>query len=108
MKEAMWKVDDTGSFQFSDHTEARGLMSLFSAHPNLAPLRQAMAEKFKGQQIKIESLRDWVISETEFLPKHLKIPILAPMEEAGELSVVNPAPKRRKGTFSDGTILKFL
>ena len=107
MKEAMWKVDDTGSFQFSDHTDARGLMSLFSAHPNLAPLREAILKKFKGQEVKIENLRDWVIAETAFLPKHLKIPILAPMEDAGELSVVSPGPKRRKGTFSDGTILKF-
>jgi three-Cys-motif partner protein len=107
MKEAMWKVDDTGSFQFSDHADARGLMSLFSAHPNLSPLREAIVKKFTGQQVKIEDLRDWVITETEFLPKHLKIPTLAPMEHAGELSVVNPAPKRRKGTFSDGTILNF-
>ena len=107
MKEAMWKVDDTGSFQFSDHTDARGQKSLFSAHPNLAPLRDAILKKFKGQKVEIGSLRDWVIAETEFLPKHLKIPILAPMEDAGELSVVSPAPKRRKGTFSDGTILKF-
>jgi three-Cys-motif partner protein len=107
MKEAMWKVDGTGSFQFSDHTDARGLMSLFSEHPNLAPLREAILKNFKGRQVKIESLRDWVIAETEFLPKHLKTPILAPMENAGELSVVSPAPKRRKGTFSDGTILKF-
>jgi hypothetical protein len=107
MKEAMWKVDDTGSFQFSDHNDARGLMSLFSAHPNLAPLREAVLKTFKGRQISIEDLRDWVISETEFLPKHLKIPVLAPMEQAGEVSVVNAAPKRRKGTFSDGTILKF-
>ena len=107
MKEAMWKVDDTGSLQFSDHTDARGLMSLFSAHPNLAPLREAILKNFKGRQVKIEILRDWVIAETEFLPKHLKVPILAPMEDSGELSVVSPAPKRRKGTFSDGTILKF-
>jgi hypothetical protein len=80
---------------------------LFSAHPNLAPLREAILKTFRGQQVKIESLRDWVIAETEFLPKHLKGPILAPMEGAGELSVVNPAPRRRMGTFSDGTILKF-
>jgi three-Cys-motif partner protein len=107
MKDAMWKVDDTGSFQFSDHADARGRMSLFSAHPNLAPLREAILKNFKGRQVLIESLRDWVIAETEFLPKHLKGPILAPMEHAGELSVISPAPKRRKGTFSDGTVLKF-
>ena len=107
MKEAMWKVDDTGSFQFSDHDDARGLMSLFSAHPNLAPLREVISKTFKGQQISIENLRDWLISETEFLPKHLKGPVLAPMEEAGEVTVVNASAKRRRGTFSDGTILKF-
>ena len=107
MKEAMWKVDDTGSFQFSDHYDARGLMSLFSAQPNIAPLRDAILKTFAGRQISIEKLQDWVIAETEFLPKHLKRPVLAPMEDAGELSVVSPAPKRRRGTFSDGTILKF-
>jgi len=107
MKEAMWKVDDTGSFQFSDHYDARGLMSLFSAQPNVAPLRNAILKTFAGRQISIERLQDWVIAETEFLPKHLKRPVLAPMEDANQLSVVNPAPKRRKGTFSDGTILKF-
>lgn len=107
MKDAMWRVDDTGSFQFSDHADALGLTSLFSAHPNLAPLREAILKSFKGRQVSIQSLRDWVITKTEFLPKHLKSPILAPMEEAGEVTVVNPAPKRRKGTFSDGTILKF-
>ena len=107
MKEAMWKVDDTGSFQFSDHDDARCLMSLFSAHPNLAPLREVILKTFKGRRISIEGLSDWVISETEFLPKHLKTPVLAPMEKAGEVIVVNAPAKRRKGTFSDGTILEF-
>lgn len=107
MKEAMWKVDDTGSFQFSDHSDARGLMSLFSEQPNLAPLREAILRKFRGKEIAVEDLRDWLIAETEFLPKHLKVPILAPMEQAGEVSVVSPAAKRRKGTFPDGTVLRF-
>jgi hypothetical protein len=62
---------------------------------------------FAGRQISIETLQDWVTAETEFLQKHLKRPILAPMEDAGEISVVGPAPKRRKGTFSPGTVLKF-
>jgi hypothetical protein len=56
MKEAMWKVDDTGSFQFSDHSDARGLMSLFSAQPNLAPLRDAILKNFRGKEIAIEGL----------------------------------------------------
>jgi three-Cys-motif partner protein len=107
MKEAMWKVDGTGSFQFSDHVEAQGLLSLFSDHPNLAPLREAILNSFRGKRVTIEDLRDWVIAETEFLPAHLKKPVLAPMEKAGEVRVVNPKPKRHKGTFSDGTLLEF-
>ncbi len=107
MKEAMWKVDDTGTFQFSDHRDARGLMSLFSAQPNLAPLRDAILREFRGKEIAVEDLRDWVVAETEFLPKHIKVPILVPMEQAGEVSVVSPGPKRRKGTFPDGTVLRF-
>ena len=107
MKEAMWKVDDTGSFQFSDHEDSRQLLSLFSLHPNVAPLRTAILDKFVGRKVSIEALTDWVIAETEFLRKHVKGPVLAPMEKDGELVVVNPAPKRRRGTFSDGTILEF-
>jgi len=107
MKEAMWKVDDTGSFQFSDHTDARGLMSLFSSRPNLTPLRDAIKRRFSGERIMIERLTDWVVAETEFLRSHLKRPVLAPMEEAGEVRVVNASSKRRKGTFSDGTLLEF-
>jgi three-Cys-motif partner protein len=107
MKEAMWKVDDTGSFQFSDYHDARRLMSLFSDHPNLAPLREMIINKFRGTRISIDDLNDWVIAETPFLPKHLKRPVLAPMEEDGELSVIGAKPNRRRGTFSDGTILKF-
>lgn len=107
MKEAMWRVDGTGSFQFSDHRDAHGSMYLFSDQPNLDPLRVAVSNRFRGQQVSIGDLTDWVIAETEFLPKHLKRPVLAPMEAEGTLTVVNPGPKRRRGTFSDGTILKF-
>ena len=103
----MWKIDDTGSFQFSDYEDARQLMSLFSDHPNLASLREMVLHRFNGTQISIEELIEWVIAETPFLPKHLKRPVLAPMETDGELSVVGGAPARRKGTFSAGTILKF-
>ena len=82
-------------------------MSLFSADPNLEPLRDLILKTFKGKQVSIQKLLDWVITETEFLPKHLKGPVLAPMEKAGEVSVVNASANRRRGTFSDGTILKF-
>jgi three-Cys-motif partner protein len=107
MKEAMWKVDDTGSFQFSDFQDSRRLVSLFSGHPNLQPLQDMILKRFSGHQVSIEDLSDWVVAETPFLRTHLKLQILAPLEKSGAVSVVGASPKRRKGTFSDGTMLKF-
>lgn len=107
MKDAMWKVDNTGSFQFSDYEHAKRQMSLFGEHPNLAPLREAIMRTFKGREISIEVLGDWVITNTPFLRTHLKGPVLAPMESDGELTVIRGKPTRRSGTFSEGTVIKF-
>ena len=108
MKEAMWKVDETGGYIFSDYKHSKNLLSLFSEHPNLEPLRMLILENFRGQQVSIEALADWVVAETAFLPAHLKGPTLKPMEESGELLVAGGTPRRRKGTFPPGSILKFL
>lgn len=107
MKEAMWKIDDTGSFQFSDFKDSKRQVSLFSGQPNLVPLKEAIVRQFRGQDVTIDALSDWVVAETPYLRTHLKTQILAPMEKAGELTVVNPSAKRRRGTFSDGTMLRF-
>lgn len=107
MKEAMWKVDGTGSFLFSDHQHALGQPSLFDNQPNMQPLRDAIKKIFQGKKVLIEKLEEWVIAETDFLRVHLRKPVLAPMESNGELKVVNPKAGRRKGDFPAGTIIEF-
>lgn len=108
MKEAMWKADPQGEFSFSDYTESLGLMSLFGNEPDYELLKSQLLRKFVGLEIPIEAVRDFVIGETAFLASHFKAQILKPMEEAGELSAQRKDGKsRRKGTFPDGTWLKF-
>jgi three-Cys-motif partner protein len=107
MKEAMWKADAAGSFQFSDYTDSLRLMPLFPLQPDYDQLRDMMKAEFGSRQVSIEEVGDWVVAETPFQRTHIKRQVLKPMEERGEVVVANASPKRRKGTFPDGTRLKF-
>ena len=49
MKEAMWKVDPAGSFQFSDFTDANKTIKLFPDEPNLGQLERNDPGKIPGQ-----------------------------------------------------------
>jgi three-Cys-motif partner protein len=106
MKESMWKVDSTGEFQFSDLTDASHQYLLAFAS-NFEPLREMIVAAFGGVEIEITTLEQWVVTDTPYLPKHLRKPILEPMEDDGSLSVVAAKPGRRRHTYPPGTILKF-
>ena len=105
MKEAMWKVDESGSFQFSDYTDSLRLMSLFGTEPDYELLTNLIMNEFSGKTISIAELEEWVIAETPFLPKHIRKSVLIPLETAGKLSATKE--NRRKLTYPDGTILHF-
>lgn len=107
MKIAMWKVDPTGEFQFSDFTDAKKQLPLFNAEPDYELLRQILRHHFRQTQVEINVLGDWVLEMTSFLRTHIKKPVLIPMEKAGELTVVKAKPGRRPFTYPDGTVLKF-
>ncbi len=108
MKEAMWKVDPSGTFHFSDFTDANKTMELFSDQPDFEELKRMIGKRIKGTDMSIEDLTDFVLSDTPFLRSHFKTQILKPMESAGELSIAHAKKSRRQGTFPDGTIIKFL
>lgn len=106
MKEAMWRTDPTGDFQFSDATEGVGMMKLFN-QPNYERLKGQILATYKGKSVSIEKLTEFVVENTEFLETHFKTPILKPMEEQNELTAELLARPRRKGTFPNGTIISF-
>jgi three-Cys-motif partner protein len=107
MKEAMWQVDPSGTFHFSDFTDANRTMNLFSAEPDFEGLKRMLVGHFRRTDVSIENLTNFVLSDTPFLRTHFKTQILKPMELLGELSVAHAKEGRRQGTFPDGTVIRF-
>ena len=62
--------------------------------------------RFRGADVPVEELTDFVLSETPFLRTHFKTQILKPMEATGELSVLQAKAGRKRGTFPDGTVIR--
>jgi hypothetical protein len=97
MKEAMWKIDESGQFTFSDATVPEQLQ-LFGGSPDLRPLKHALEERFRGRQVEISEIETFVLAETPFRETHFK-GVLQQLEQVGALHVDNPPPNRRTGTF---------
>lgn len=108
MKYAMWKADPAGEFVFSDFTDSKKQIPLFAAEPDYLWLREIITDEFAHIEIEIEALGDWVVENTPFLRTHLKKQILASMEEEGAIKVVSAKPGRRRFTYPEGTVIKFL
>jgi len=107
MKGAMWKVDPMGTFQFSDYTDANRTMKLFPDQPDFDGLKKMILGRFSGTDVRIEDLTNFILSDTPFLRTHFKTEILRPMELGSELGIRHAKEGRRKGTFPDGTVIRF-
>lgn len=107
MKEAMWRVDELGDFTFSDATDPNQLV-MFEREPNFRHLRRQITDEFRGQEVSVGAIKEFVLVHTAFRETHYKSKILRLMESEEQLRVVDPPPKRRKGTFSpDSLRIKF-
>jgi len=105
MKRAMWKVDETGMFSFSDRTDPCQT-TLIKSEPDYQQLKRLIVNKFKGNAISIEGVEHFV-DETSFRETHFKKPILREMEYANppEIEISHRA---KRGTYPRGTIIRFL
>jgi three-Cys-motif partner protein len=108
MKEAMWKADETGSYQFSDNTDMTQEL-LFQNEPAIGDLQGKIVNKFSGRQVTVDEVERYVVEETPYREIHFK-PILKQMELASEpsLRVIKRKSPNRKGTFPGGTVVQFL
>ncbi len=103
MKRAMWKVDPTGGFRFSDKYSTSEL-DLFADFKDEL-LADQLSLKFRGERLSLDQVREFVLTETR---AYLHKPGLRLLEKKGLLEVDAPA-KRRAGTFPDGHMqIKFL
>jgi len=108
MKEAMWAVDPSGAFHFSDYTSQNQTMSLFANGPDFDRLKNMILSRFKGNVVLVDDLEDFVIAQTPFLKTHFRRQILAPMEKENEIEVVEGKLSRRRGSFPGGTRIRFM
>lgn len=105
MKESMWKVDPTGTYEFSDNTNPHQLL-LFS-QPDYSFLQRMLSDHFKGQSVSVEEVGEYVIAETPFYK--FKTEALKSMEASRQILVTSTDSKRRKGTYPEGkTQIRFL
>lgn len=109
MKEAMWKVDESGAFRFSDATDPNQIV-LFESGPDAADLQRRILEAFRGQSVPIERLETFVVEKTPYRETHLRKFALIPMEAAvpAQLEVVTGSRPRKKGTYPRGSTVRFV
>jgi hypothetical protein len=105
----MWKVDESGTFQFSDATDPAQSV-LFERGPDASDLRRRIVAAFKGRDISIKDLEEFVITHTPYRETHIRQCVLRPMEKADppELTIVASPTDRKKSFYPEGTIIRFL
>jgi three-Cys-motif partner protein len=102
MRSAMWKIDPNRGCQFSDRIA--GLENLYEGPLNL-DLDERLMNRFAGQRVPIKTLQEFVLTDTQFAPEHLKRPTLKPMQEDGR--IVEVVGQNRRGTFPAGVEVVF-
>jgi three-Cys-motif partner protein len=108
MKQAMWKVDPTGTFSFSDLSNPDQPF-LFSPVPEYYRLEALLQSRFSGKSVTMREIEEYIIADTPFCSNQYKITVLKPMEQTGKIAIVNPPPKRKMGTYPDSSLqVKFV
>lgn len=111
MKEAMWKVDASGTYSFSDGADPNQRV-LFSPTPG-ADLSPQLWRAFQGRTVYAEDVYRYV-SETAYLEKHAREALQA-LESAAptaveriEVDTAKRDGKRRRGrTFPPDVLIRF-
>lgn len=107
MKEAMWKVDESGEFRFSDATNPAQTL-LFEKQPNFVELRRQLLVQFAGKSATVAEIEEFVLAETSFRETHYKNQ-LKELEKEGLLVPINPPANRRARTYPDPRlVLRFV
>ena len=107
MKAAMWKVDESGMFEFSDATYNPAQPMLFEEEPNYGQLKKIILTNFKGKSISVLELENFILTLTPFRETHYKRQILRLMEKAGKIGATSPDSQRRKLTYTKDCIIEF-
>jgi three-Cys-motif partner protein len=102
MKDAMWTVDQTGAYSFSDATDP-DQETLFSAEPDWDQLFSMLCANYAGENVPWPMVKE-AIRHTPF--RILKRPLQAESKNVDtRFEIVNPKGTRR-GTLNDATVIQ--
>ncbi|MFZ1937288.1 MAG: three-Cys-motif partner protein TcmP [Thermoguttaceae bacterium] len=99
MKTAMWKVDETGSFKFSDKDNPDQLR-LLNEEFDQNWLADELARRLAGKTMTIADIKEFVFTETPCCLFKEALKTLELKKNPG-IRVVNSPAKRRPGTFPE-------
>lgn len=105
MKDAMWNIDQSGGFTFSDATDP-GQETLFSNEPDWDALVKELSSRFKGQKV------GWNQVEESIRQSPFRIRTTPLKREAkktdGLFKIVQPAGRKANAALDDQTIFQFV
>jgi three-Cys-motif partner protein len=110
MKEAMWAVDPSGEFTFSDATNPKQLV-LFQSAPRYEDLCRQILSRFANCITTVREIEAFVLTETAFCHTHYKKQVLKPLEvsDPPRIAVLDAPPGRSLGTFASPNLrIRFL
>jgi three-Cys-motif partner protein len=99
MKRAMWSVDRSGGFRFSDSNDPQQL-NLFQNYTEEL-LADEISERLSEKILNVEQIREFVLTET---PAYTFKKALKRLEDSGRIKIISAPLKRRKGTFPDNKL----
>ena len=113
MKRGMWAVDKHAGEGFKQAKTLPDHMQLFgddavTVPPDTTILGGLLRAEFGSRVFSIQEAEDFTLCRTKYLDSpHLRSWALRPLEDSGELVVVECKPGRRKGDYPTGTTMRF-
>lgn len=109
MKNAMWKVDDTGLYMFDDRKDPDEIKFQFSKEIEdeimISDLAEAIRKQFKGNKAFIEDITDFVLTDTIYPVENYAKKALVKLEKAGEFKEVRN--RKQKNRYPANTLIIF-
>lgn len=105
MKSALWKVDPGGGIQFLDRFAGQSVLFQGDA-VDTGPLRLGLLDHFAGQEVGVDEIMEYVLSETPYAGGHWNQKVLKPLEQDEVIEVVT-SPRTKRFTFPKGTRVRF-
>lgn len=103
MKRAMYKEDRTGNYSFSDRSDPKQMRLMDLDNPNYdAEVANQIFKQFKGQNVTIDEVKEFVVCDTKFL---YRVGFLQELEKDRKITVDG---RKRRMSYPSGSIIKFI